>query len=341
MRMRALLLDAVVSAPVDDDVRERIIAEARGNPLALLELPFDDPQTRLASGLPQSDLPDVSSRVQTEYQNRADGLPEESRLLLLLAAADPTGDPLLLRRAADHSGIEPESAAPAESAGLIELGTRVRFRHPLARSAIYRAADPADRRRAHAALAAVTDPESDPDRRAWHAAQATAGVDERVAAELERSATRARARGGYAAAGSFLLRATQLTPEPATRARRALDAAHATHEAGDSETALDLLATTDAGPIDDFHRARSRPPARADLVPADPASAGARDAAACGGRHGAVRSRSRARNPSPRPRRGSRDRWADRASHRGGGTGGPHARARRTDRSTGFSSLSP
>jgi len=252
-----LLLDAVVSAPIDHDVRERIIAEAHGNPLALVELPFDNPRTRLASGLSQPDLPDVSSRVQTEYRDRADGLPEESRLLLLLAAADPTGDPLLLRRAVDHSGIRPESAAPAESAGLIEIGTRVRFRHPLARSAIYRGADPADRRRAHAALAAVTDPTSDPDRRAWHDAQATAGADERVAGELERSATRARARGGYAAAGSFLLRSMQLTPEPATRARRALDAAHATHEAGDSETALELLATTDAGPIDAFHRARS------------------------------------------------------------------------------------
>ena len=252
-----LLLDTIVSAPLDDEVRERIIAEAHGNPLALVELPFDRPRARLASGLAPADLPDVSSRVQTEYRDRAAALPEQSRRLLLLAAADPTGDPLLLRRAAEHSGVDLESAAHAESAGLIEIGTRVRFRHPLARSAVYLTADPADRRSAHAALAAVTDATADPDRRAWHAAQATAEVDENVASELERSAARARARGGYAAAGSFLLRATQLTPDAGTRARRALDAAHAAHEAGDSETALDLLATTDAGPIDDLHRARS------------------------------------------------------------------------------------
>ncbi|WP_277210409.1 AAA family ATPase [Isoptericola croceus] len=251
-----LLLDSVVPVPLDEEVRDRIIAEARGNPLALLELPSHTSPVRLAGGFQQPDLSDVSRRVQTEYQNRADGLPEESRMLLLVAAAEPTGDPTLLWRAAAHAGISPESAAPAESAGLIEIGTRVRFRHPLARSAVYRAAGQADRRRAHAALAAVTDPASEPDRRAWHAAQATSGFDERVAAELERSATRARARGGYAAAGAFLLRATQLTPNLSERAGRALEAAHAVYEAGASDTALDLLATADVGPLDDFQRAR-------------------------------------------------------------------------------------
>lgn len=251
-----MLLDSVVPAPLDDEVRDRIIAEARGNPLALLELPAHTPPARLAGGFQQPDLSDVSSRVQTEYRNRADGLPEESRMLLLIAAADPTGDPALLWRAAAHAGIAPDSAAPAESAGLVEIESRVRFRHPLARSAVYRAADQTDRRRAHAALAAVTDPATEPDRVAWHAAQASSGVDERVAAELERSATRASARGGYAAAGAFLLRATQLTPNPADRAGRALEAAHAVHEAGASDTALDLLATAEAGPLDDFQRAR-------------------------------------------------------------------------------------
>lgn len=252
-----LLLDSAVAAPVDDDVRDRIIAEARGNPLALVELPSDDPRARITGSFPQDALPDVPARVQTEYHNRAAALPAGSRQLLLIAAADPTGDPTLLWRAAEHSGIDPAAASPAESAGLIEIAGRVRFRHPLARSAVYRAADAADRRRAHAALAVATDPESDPDRRAWHEAQATAGVDERVAGELERSATRARARGGYAAAAAFLRRATQLTPDPAVRARRALDAAHATHEAGGSETALELLAAADAGPLDDLLRARS------------------------------------------------------------------------------------
>ncbi|MGP6177675.1 AAA family ATPase [Microbacterium sp. A196] len=251
-----LLLDSIVPAPLDDEVRERIIAEARGNPLALVELPSRTPPTRFAGGFQEPDLSDVSSRVQTEYRNRVHGLPEESQMLLVLAAADPTGDPALLRRAADHSGIAPDSAAPAESVGLLEIGARVRFRHPLARSAVYRTADPAARRRAHAALAAVTDSASEPDRRAWHAAQAASGVDEHVAGELERSATRARARGGYAAAGAFLLRATQLTPDPTVRAGRALEAVHALHESGASDTAVDLLATAEAGQLDDFQRAR-------------------------------------------------------------------------------------
>jgi DNA-binding CsgD family transcriptional regulator len=251
-----VLLDSVVPAPLDDAVRDRIIAEARGNPLALLELPSPTSPTRLAGGFEQPGLSDVTVRVQTEYQNRADGLPEESRMLLLIAAADPTGDPTLLWRATAHAGITPGSVAPAESAGLIEIGTRVRFRHPLVRSAVYRTAEPDDRRRAHAALAAVTDPASEPDRRAWHAAQATSRVDGDVAAELERSATRARARGGYAAAGAFLLRATQLTPDATRRARRALEAAHALHEAGASDTALDLLTTAELGPLDGLQRAR-------------------------------------------------------------------------------------
>ncbi len=251
-----VLLDSVVPVPLDDEVRDRIIAEARGNPLALLELPTHGSPARLAGGFQQPDLSDVSSRLHTEYGNRADGLPEESRMLLLLAAADPTGDPALLRRAAAHTGITSESTLPAESAGLIEIGARVRFRHPIARSAVYRTAEQADRRRAHAALAAVTDPASEPDRRAWHAAQATVGVDERVAAELARSATRARARGGYAAAGGFLLRATQLTPKLTQRAGRALEAAHALYEAGALDTALDLLATAEAGPLGNFQRAQ-------------------------------------------------------------------------------------
>lgn len=251
-----LLLDSVIPAPLDEEVRERIIAEARGNPLALVELPSHTPPARLAGGFQQPELSDVSSRVQMEYRNRAHGLPEGSQVLLLLAAADPTGDPTLLRHAADHAGIAPDSAAPAESAGLIEIGTRVRFRHPLARSAVYRAAIPADRRRAHAALAAVTDPVSEPDRRAWHAAQATSGLDEHIAGELERSATRARARGGYAAAGAFLLRATQLTPDPAARAGRALEAAHAMYESGASSSAMDLLAAAEAGQLDAFQQVR-------------------------------------------------------------------------------------
>lgn len=251
-----LLLDSVVAAPLDDEVRDRIIAEARGNPLALRELHSAAPPARLAGGFQEPALSDVSDRVQREYRHRAEGLPEDSRMLLLIAAADPTGDPTLLWLAAAHAGIAPEWAAPAESTGLIEIGTRVRFRHPLVRSAVYGSASEPSRRSAHAALASATDPTSEPDRRAWHAAQAASGVDERVADELEQSAARAKTRGGYAAAGAFLLRATQLTPDPTVRAGRALDAGHALHEAGASETALDLLATIDASLLSGVQRAR-------------------------------------------------------------------------------------
>lgn len=251
-----LLLDSAVPVPLDDEVREQIIAEARGNPLALLELPARMPTLRLAGGFRSPELADVPARLQEEYRHRAEGLPVASRTLLLIAAADPTGDPDLLRRAAERADVAAEAVAPAEAAGLVEIGTRVRFRHPLVRSAVYRAAPHADRRRAHAALAAATDPVAEPDRHAWHDAQAISGADERVAAELEQSAARARARGGYAAAGAFLQRATQLTPGPAARAGRALDAAHAVHEAGGSDAALDLLEIADSGPLDDVRRAR-------------------------------------------------------------------------------------
>jgi DNA-binding CsgD family transcriptional regulator len=250
------LLDSAVAAPLDGEVRDRIIAEARGNPLALLELPLHSQPVRLAGGFQLPDISDIPGRVETEFQNRAGGLPDETRMLLLIAAADPTGDPSLLGRAAARAGIAPESGAPAEAAGLIEIGTRVRFRHPLVRSAVYHAAGYVDRHRAHAALAAATEPTLDPDRRAWHAAQATSGLDEQIAAELERSAARARARGGYAAAGAFLQRSTELTPDLADRARRALEAAHALHEAGAPEPALDLLATAETGSLDTLQRAR-------------------------------------------------------------------------------------
>ncbi|MFD2024458.1 ATP-binding protein [Promicromonospora aerolata] len=250
------LLDSALSAPLDGDVRDRIIAEARGNPLALLELPSHSQPLRLAGGFQLPDISDTPARVETEFQNRAAGLPDETRMLLLIAAADPTGDPSLLGRAGARAGIDPGSAVPAESAGLIEIGTRVRFRHPLVRSAVYRAAGHADRRRAHAALAAATEPTLEPDRRAWHAAQATSGPDEQIAAELERSAARARARGGHAAAGAFLQRSTELTPDPADRARRALEAAHALREAGAPEPALALLATAETGSLDTLQRAR-------------------------------------------------------------------------------------
>ena len=250
------LLAAGVPTPLDDEVRGRIIAEARGNPLALLELPRGAVPAQLAGGFELPDVMSVPRRIEETFRLRSGDLAAETQLLLLVAAAEPTGDATLLWRAAGQLGIGREAAEPAEAAGLVEISTRVRFRHPLVRSAVYRAATPPDQRRAHAALAAATDPRADPDRRAWHRGQAVLGTDEAVAAELEHSAGRARARGGLAAAAAFLQRAAELTPEPASRASRALEAAHAKHDAGASEAAVELLATAADGPLDALQRAR-------------------------------------------------------------------------------------
>jgi hypothetical protein len=188
------LLAAAVRAPLADDVRDRIVAESRGNPLALLELPRG---THLVGGYELPDALSVPHRVEDSFRRRSATLPSETQLLLLVAAAEPTGDAALLWRAADHLGIVREAAAPAESAGLLEVGARVRFPHPLVRSAVYRAAAAPDRRRAHDALAAGTDPLVDPDRRAWHRGQAVLGTDEDAATDLERSAGRARPEAGW------------------------------------------------------------------------------------------------------------------------------------------------
>ncbi|MBC2933657.1 AAA family ATPase [Nocardioides sp. zg-1228] len=249
------LLATGVAAPLDDAVRERIAAEARGNPLALLELPRAAPATVRAGGFELPDTLSVPHRIEDGFRRRSATLPSETQLLLLVAAADPTGDPALLWRAASHLGIVPEAAAPAEASDLVEIGTRVRFRHPLVRSAVYQSATAPDRRRVHGALAGATDPRGDPDRRAWHRAQAVLGTDEHAAAELELSADRARLRGGVAAAAAFLQRAAELTPEPAARTRRSLAAAQAKHDAGAIEAASALVAAAAAGPLDDLARA--------------------------------------------------------------------------------------
>lgn len=249
---RALLTTAV-RAPLDRGVRDRIVAEARGNPLALLELPSS---VQSAGGFELPDVMSVPRRIEDNFQRRSASLPAETQQLMLVAASEPTGDVALLWRAANHLGISPEAAVPAETAGLLEIDTRVRFRHPLVRSAVYRAATSPEHRRAHHALAAATDPQADPDRRAWHRAQSVLGTDEEAAAELERSADRALARGGFAAAAAFLRHATDLTPDPAHRARRALDAANAKHCAGAPEAALELLESVDAAQLDALQRAR-------------------------------------------------------------------------------------
>jgi hypothetical protein len=250
------LLGSVVRGPLDERVQDRIVAETRGNPLALLELLRGLSPAQLAGGfwLP-SELP-LSGRIEESFQQRIEALPAESRRLLLLAAAEPVGDRALFRRAAERIGLGDHALEPAEAEGLLEFGAPVHFRHPLVRSAVYRAPPPEERQSVHRALAEVTDPELDPDRRAWHRAQAVAGPDEDVAAELERSADRAQGRGGLAAAAAFLERAVGLTPDPACRARRALAAAHARHLSGAPDVALQLLTTADAGLLDELGRAR-------------------------------------------------------------------------------------
>ncbi len=251
------LLESAVTGRLDPRVRDRFVAESRGNPLALLELPQGHTPAELAGGFGLPDVTPLAGRLEDVFRRRLAPLPEVTRQLLLLAAADPVGEPVLLWRAAERLGVGVDAASPAVEAGLVEIGTDVRFRHPLVRSAVYRAATPEQRRTAHAALACTVDPDTDPDRRAWHRAQATAGIDEDVAEELERSATRARARGGHAAAAAFLEEAVALTPEPGRRARRALAAAHAKNLAGAPERAVELLSTAQAGPLGELDRARA------------------------------------------------------------------------------------
>ena len=251
------LLESVVTGPLDERVRDRIVAETHGNPLALMELPHGLTHAELAGGFALPTGSPLSGQIEESFRRRLGRLPRSSRELLLVAAAEPVGEPLTVWRAAELLGVGAEGADAPSRAGLVEFGGRVRFRHPLVRSAVYRSASPDDRRRAHRALAEATDAEADPDRRAWHRAHATAALDEEVAAELEESAGRAQARGGLAAAAAFLRRAAILTPEPEPRARRALAAAQCSHEAGAPEGALELLATAEAGPLDELQRARA------------------------------------------------------------------------------------
>jgi DNA-binding CsgD family transcriptional regulator len=249
------LLASAIGGPLDDRVRNRILAEARGNPLALLELPHELSPATLAGGFGLPGALPLPGRIEASFLRRAQQLPATTQRLLLVAAAEPTGEPALLWRAAGTLGIPAEAVGPARAHGLLDLGAQVTFRHPLLRSAIYHAADAEERRSAHLALAEATDAETDPDRRAWHRAHATLAPDEDVAGELERSAGRAQARGGLAAAAAFLERAAALTPDRGRRARRALDAARYKQLAGAPDEALTLLATAAAGPLGDFDRA--------------------------------------------------------------------------------------
>ncbi|WP_053227471.1 helix-turn-helix transcriptional regulator [Solirubrobacter soli] len=249
------LLSTAVRFKLDERVRDRIVDETRGNPLALLELPRGLTAVQLAGGFGLPEAQALTGRIQESFVRRLETLSGDARRLLLLAAAEPLGDSLLLLRACDRLGI-PSSLVDTEIEGLLTIGERVTFRHPLVRSAVYRTATAHERRVVHLALAEATDRDVDPDRRAWHLAAAAMGPDEEVAVELERSAAQAQGRGGLAAAAAFLQRAAALTQDPAQRAARALAAAHASFQGGAFDTALELLATAEDGPLDALQRAQ-------------------------------------------------------------------------------------
>ncbi len=250
------LLEAVVPGRLDERVRDRIVGETRGNPLALLELYGSVEPAQLAGGFALPDAGNVVDRIDEQYRRRIAALPDATRRLMLLAAADPVGDATLVWRAAQTLGLEREALDPASTEQLLEIGARVQFRHPLVRSAVYRAASAPERRAVHGALASATDPETDPDRRAWHRAHAATAPDEDVASELIASASRAQRRGGIAAAAAFLERAVKFTPDAGERASRAQAAAAAKFEAADLVAAESLLATAAVGPLDRLGQAQ-------------------------------------------------------------------------------------
>jgi DNA-binding CsgD family transcriptional regulator len=251
------LLESATHARLDHDIRGRFVAETQGNPLALLELPRALSVTQLAGGFGLLNTDTLPGLIEQSFLQRIEDLPEQTRLLLLTAAAEPVGDPALVWRAADRLGVTPEEALADGTDGLLTFDVSVTFRHPLVRSAVYRSATEAERRAAHLALAQVTDPLADPDRRAWHLASATAGPDESVAAELERSAGRAQARGGLAAAAAFLQRSVVLTVDTSRRAERAVAAADASLQAGDLDAARRFVDVADQNAQSEFQRVQA------------------------------------------------------------------------------------
>ncbi|HET6733332.1 ATP-binding protein [Mycobacterium sp.] len=250
------LLDSVLVGPIDKRVKDRIVAETRGIPLALLEVPRNVSAAELAGGFWIAGKRSSAAALEESFVRRIHSLPADTQRLLLVAAAEPVGDAALFLRVAAHLGIPVDALAPAEAAGILEFGPRMRFHHPLMRSAAYRAADLPARRAIHAALAEATDRHVDPDRRAWHGANAATGPDDAVAAELETSAERAQSRGGVAAAAAFLERATVLTSDPVLRGARAIAAAQAKREAAAPDAAYALLAIAESGPLSDLQRAQ-------------------------------------------------------------------------------------
>ncbi|WP_433561006.1 AAA family ATPase [Nocardia sp. CA-151230] len=248
------LLGTLLPGRLDQLVRDRIIAETRGNPLALVELSKGG-RAGLMGGFA---LPNIRiGELEDLYVRRIRALPEPTRQLLLLAAADPTGDATLLWRAAQALGLGPDTAEAAEQDQFVEIGALIRFRHPLIRSAAYAAGSAEARRAVHLALADATDAQMDAERRVWHRAAAAAGPDEEVAAALEEAAARVEIRGGAAASAALLQRSVALTADPGQRAERALAAAYAHLNAGSFEAVLALLAEAEADARDDLQRARA------------------------------------------------------------------------------------
>ncbi|MET7752792.1 AAA family ATPase [Micromonospora sp. NPDC005367] len=256
---RKLLTTSAAIGRIDDRVLDRLIAESHGNPLALLELPRGFTPAELAGGFGLLSAATLPRRIEESYRRQMAALSPSARQVLLVAAAEPTGDPVLVWRAVDRLGIEADNSVSAAltEAGFVEFDGTVCFRHPLLRSAVYQSATTAQRQRVHAALAEVTDHVTDADRRVWQRALAAGGVAEEVAAELEKRAGHAQARGGPAAAAAFLERAAELTPDPVHRGQRFLAAARAKHEAGMPHAGLRLVAMADAGPLDELSHAQA------------------------------------------------------------------------------------
>jgi DNA-binding CsgD family transcriptional regulator len=250
------LVNSALMHRMDEHVLERLVVEAHGNPLALLELPRSLSPAQMGGGFGLPVSVPLRGRIEESFRRRLRRLPPPSRQLLLVAAAEPTGESTLIWRAAELLGIPESAADPPKAERLLDLSAGIVFRHPLVRSAVYSAASGLDRRQVHHALAEATDPIVDPDRRAWHRAQSTARPDEDIALELEVSAERAQSRGGFAAAAAFLERSTELTPNMKLKAERALRAADAKRVAGDLDAALSLANIAQRGPLDNYQRAR-------------------------------------------------------------------------------------
>ena len=254
----AELLAARVGRPVDPQVGALIVAEAAGNPLALMEFAGELTGGQISGAVPLHGPLRCGGELEELYMSRVRGLPEQAQLLLLVAAADELGGPVKVWRAAGQLDIDAQVAGLPEVDRLVSWAPRIRFRHPLMRSAAYYSAAAPARRRAHEALAAVSDPQTDPDRRAWHLAAAAPGPDEEVAAQLEASAGRARARGGWASSAAFLERAAELTPDAGRRAQRLLEAAGARLDAGEARAARTLLDRAEPQLADPLGTAKAR-----------------------------------------------------------------------------------